>query len=148
MQRKLTESDLHPILGGMIGNPPLGRIERQFRRPLLDGIEDIDDFNPGSLLGVVNLSQVENVPLHPSATTDFDLLGDRPGAMILPIFETVMTMQKRFPHTVGWQIISWADGRGRGLVCTKPNSREKTLTQLSQLEGVRKRKWLVTRDRI
>ncbi len=76
----------------------LQREERQLREGLAIGVEDFDSFDPSGLLAVVDLAQIKNLSLHPVAVRGLDLFGDTPVTMILAIFETVMSVEKRFAH--------------------------------------------------
>ena len=95
MQGKLLEPNLNTVLCGVIGNGVPGGVESQLSSLICLGIEDLDDFGPGGLLAVVDLTQVEQVALHPAASTNTDLFGDGPVAMFFAVLEPPMTVEKR-----------------------------------------------------
>ena len=81
--------------------------------------KDLGDLGPGRFLAVIDLAQIEQMPLHPTPPRPH-LLGDAPVTMILPVFKPVMTLQKWFGHHRGCDRTSTAASQGRGQVCTKP----------------------------
>jgi hypothetical protein len=88
------------------------------QRLLFHRIENLNDFSPGRLLTVVDFPKIQQVTLHPP-TTRAHLFGDAPVAMVLPVFEPVMTLEKGFSHTDEPDSIISAVGVGRDWVCTK-----------------------------
>jgi hypothetical protein len=62
---------------------------------------------------VVDLAQVENVPLHP-APRGAHLFSDAPIAMIFAVLKPVMTMQKWLGHKHGQHLTAISANGGRG----------------------------------
>jgi hypothetical protein len=78
------------------------------------GIEDLDGLDPGGLLAVIDFAQVKNRPLRPLTVRTVNFLDDAPVAVILAVFETVMSVEKRFAHFDGGQFTSAWRWMGRG----------------------------------
>ena len=97
LQRKFREAHLHR-LSDMHWHLALRSEERQLREGLPIGVEDFDGFDPSGLLAVIDLAQIKNRSLHPVALRGADLFGDTPVTMILAVFESVMSVEKRFAH--------------------------------------------------
>src|SRR5260221_14519759 len=89
-------------------------------------IEDFGDFGPGRLLAVVDLPKVEQMSLHPTSMRAY-LFGDAPTAVVLAVFEPVMTLQKRFGHslasTLSHQAAPWEEGRSAPNTVLRTNLR-------------------------
>ncbi|MBN2508414.1 MAG: hypothetical protein JXQ71_17180 [Verrucomicrobia bacterium] len=84
------------------GHLALRRKQRQLRERLPIGIEDLDGFGPSRLLAVMNFSKIEDRSLHPLASRRADLFCDTRVVMILPVFETVVRVQKWLAHHRCW----------------------------------------------
>ena len=112
-QLKLIQSNLYAVIGRMHRHVSLRRIQGQFARLLAHHVKHLGDLGPSRLLAVVDLAQIEQMPLHPSLA-GAHLLGDAPIAMILAVLKPVMAMQIRLGHDNGEHLtaIGQSDGRG------------------------------------
>jgi hypothetical protein len=57
-------------------------------------VEDVHGLLPGGALGIVDLAQVEDVPLH-HAAPDATALDDGPGAMLLAVLLARAALEKQ-----------------------------------------------------
>jgi hypothetical protein len=76
-------------------------------------IKHLDDLGPGRLLAVVNLSQIEQMPRHPTSMSSH-LFGDTPVAVVLTVLEPVMALQKWSGHINAPHLITPHNLAGRG----------------------------------
>ena len=79
---------------------PIRRIQRQFPGLLSGRIKHFDLLGPTRLLAVIDLTQVQQVPLHPTSPRAH-LFSDAPITVIFAVLESVMTLEKRFGHING-----------------------------------------------
>ena len=89
---KIAQPHLHPAIGRVLRDGAVSREQRQAHLLLAPGIENLNAFEPGLLLTVIDFTQVENVALHdaPSAPAAFH---DGPIAMLLAVLEAPVTFQ-------------------------------------------------------
>ena len=92
---ELRKLHLHRRRGGQ-GRRAVGGKERTLAGLAVVFIEDGNGLLPGGALGIVDLAQVEDVPLH-HAPPDAAALDDRPGAMLLAIFFARAALEKHAP---------------------------------------------------
>ena len=89
---ELVELHLHGRRGRG-GRRAIGGKERALAGLAVVFIEDVNGLLPGGALGVVDLAQVEDVPLH-HAAPDPAALDDGPGAMLLAVLFTRAALEK------------------------------------------------------
>ena len=63
MELHLPEPDLHAMALGVLGQRPVGGKEGELRAAA-PPLESLDDPAPGLLLAVVDLAEIEHLPLH------------------------------------------------------------------------------------
>src|SRR2546430_5522222 len=85
-QLELIQSHLHSIVAGVLGQGSIRRIQRQLPGLPQHRIEHLGRPGPTGLLAIIDLSQIQQVSLHPAAPS-FDLLGNAPIAMIFAVLE-------------------------------------------------------------
>lgn len=92
---ELVELHLH---GGRVrgGRGAVGRKERALTGLAVLFVEDGNGLLPGGALGVVDLAQIEDVPLH-HAASDAAALDDGPGAMLLAVLFARAALEKHVP---------------------------------------------------
>jgi len=113
LQTELGQTHLHG-LGDMRGHFSFQREEGQLGERLAITVEDLDGFDPGRFLAVVDLAQIQDRSLNPLVMRAANFLDDAPVAVILPVLEPVMRVQIRLAHSNGGQRTSAARWGGRG----------------------------------
>jgi hypothetical protein len=77
----------------MIRHRSLGRKQGQLRWPLAPFIERFDDLAPRLALAVIDLAQIQHLPLHDLATSTALALDNIPIAMLLPVLQSSVASQ-------------------------------------------------------
>ena len=75
------------MFSGVIGNRAISREQRQLGRLLRSLVEGLDDPAPCLALTVVDLAQVQHLPLHHIAARTPFALNDVPVAMLLAVLD-------------------------------------------------------------
>jgi hypothetical protein len=84
---------LNAIPSGVIGSRAISREQRQLGRLLRSLVEGLDDPAPCLALTVVDLPQVQHLPLHHLATGTSFALNDVPVAMLLAVLDSTIAAQ-------------------------------------------------------
>src|SRR5215475_10858230 len=77
----------------MIRHRSLGRKQGQLRLPLAPFIECFDDLAPRLALAVIDLAQIQHLPLHDLATSTALALDNIPIAMLLAVLQSSVASQ-------------------------------------------------------
>ena len=93
MQLHGPEPDLHAMALGVFGQRPIGGEQRQLGRLLRILVENFDHPAPGLLLAVVDLAEIEHLPLHHLAAGAALALDNAPVAVLLAVFEASIRAQ-------------------------------------------------------
>src|SRR5213594_3086223 len=127
----------------MLGQGSIGRILCQLTGLPQHWVEHLGRLGPTRLLAIIDLSQIQQVSLHPTAPS-FDLLGNAPVAMIFAVLEPMVTMQIRLGHA-GWTLPHQAPRAEEGR--SAPNRFwKKTWSILRYLApGCAKKSWITPR---
>ena len=129
-QLTLIQPNLDAILGRVGSKTPSRSAEQgQLAGLPPHRIKHPGHLGPSRLLAVVDLAQIEQMPLHPTLARAH-LLPNAPIAMILAVFESVMTVQIRLGHNNDPHLTVISQSRGRGQVCTKRSFAAKPLKSL------------------
>jgi hypothetical protein len=94
MQLHRVQPHLDAIGPGVLGNCAIGGKQGQLRVPLRSFIKGFDQMAPSLTLAVVDLAQVQHLPLHRFATRAALALDNIPVAMFFAILETSIESQK------------------------------------------------------
>src|ERR1700759_982955 len=98
MQFHLFEPDLDPKVGGEVRQLPICRKQCQGHGPLALLIEDFNRSTPAFVLSVVDLAEVEHLPLDHLATAAAPILHHAPVAMLFPVFDPRVAPQEHYGH--------------------------------------------------
>jgi hypothetical protein len=90
---KFAQPHLHAAIGRVLRNGAVSREQRQTHLLLALGIEDLNAFEPGLLLTVIDLAQIENVALHDALAAAPTAFHDGPIPMLLAVFKAPVTFQ-------------------------------------------------------
>src|ERR1700761_1489471 len=93
MQRHPIEPDLNALAHGMRRHLAIGGKQGQLRRPLGRLVERLDGPAPQRPLAIVDLPQVEHLPLHHLAAGTAPALDNVPIEMILAVFVPSVPLQ-------------------------------------------------------
>src|SRR3954454_10661577 len=92
-QPQAAEPDMHYIAGQRRRGAILGK-QRDLFAILAALVKRLDRLAPCCSLAVVDLAQIQHMPLHRSTTTHTAVLHDAPVAMLLAIFAANLVAQK------------------------------------------------------
>jgi len=87
------EAELHPDVRGMRRDRPVGREQGQAELAVRAFLDGLDAAQPTGLLAVVDLAQVQEVPIDRPAVGAPVLLGDAPVPMLLAVFDAGVALQ-------------------------------------------------------
>jgi hypothetical protein len=90
MQRHRIKPNLHPMSLGVGGDRLIGGEQGQLRVPLASFIKRFDQIVPGCALTVVDLSEIQNLPLHDLTPSTPFALDDVPITVFLAVLEPSM----------------------------------------------------------
>jgi hypothetical protein len=76
------------------GNLVIGRKQRQLAVPLAAFIKSFDQLAPGLALAVIDLAEIQHLPLHHLAPGAALVLDDIPVAMLFAVFEASVGSQE------------------------------------------------------
>jgi hypothetical protein len=93
MQLHGIEANLHSILLGVFRHRSFGGKQRQLRGSLATFIEDFDDPAPCFSLAVVDLAEIENLPLYDLAPSTAFALNNIPIEMFLAVLQSSIAFQ-------------------------------------------------------
>ena len=93
MNTELAQADLHPHLRSVSGHRLLTGEKGKLGLALSTHVKGLDTFEPAFLLRIVDLAQIEDVPLHATASGTGHLFADAIVLMLLAVFEPRMTFE-------------------------------------------------------
>jgi hypothetical protein len=133
---ELRKLHLHRRRGGE-GRGAVGGKERALAGLAIVFVEDGNGLLPGGALGIVDLTQVENVPLH-HAAPDAAALDDGPGAMLPAVFFARAALEKHAPSVApsprvkrGWVATTRRWARETGGILRKSARRHREKSQIT-----------------
>src|SRR5712664_3813141 len=94
MQLHRIEPHLHAITIGAFRNLAIGRKQRQLAVPLATFIKGVDQAVPSLKLTIIDLAEIQHLPLHHLASGATLALDDIPVAMLFAVFEASVGSQE------------------------------------------------------
>lgn len=117
-QLELAQAHRHSIARSMLGHLAPGWIQGQFPGLLAVSVKNVDDLGPRLFLAVIDFPKIKEVTLYP-APVGADFFSDAPVVVVLAVFESAMTLEKRLGHINGSKFTPVRRPMGRDWVCTK-----------------------------
>jgi hypothetical protein len=93
MQLHGVEANLHRMRLGVLGHRPIGRKQRQLLRALAALVKGVDDPTPCFALTVVDLTEVENLPLYDLSSSAAFALHNVPVEMLFAVLQASIALQ-------------------------------------------------------
>ena len=93
LQRELAEPHLDADVCGMRGKRPVGGEQGQPCLPLAVPLEGLDAVQPRRLLAVVDLPEIQDVPIDHAPARTAALLRNAPIAVFLAVLDPAMALQ-------------------------------------------------------
>jgi len=94
MQLHGIEPQLHAMRLRMFGNAAIGRKQSQLRVAALAFVKSFDRTTPILMLAIIDLAEVQHLPLHHFAASTTPVLDDIPIAMLLAVLEASVESQE------------------------------------------------------